>query len=286
MESLPFSASKALCETHASSFSLAAQFLPEEKRNASYALYGFCRATDQLVDGKGTLKEKNETLNQWKSALEKEWTTKDSTHPLLGAFVSTCTTYFIPREWGFRLIEGLRKDLTKKDYETFDELYGYCFSAAAIPGILMAYVMGAKENAMEYAISLGIGMQLTNILRDAKEDFEMGRVYLPQEEMRQFGYFQGDLKNHTQNNAFHEMMKFNIARARDYYTHAEKGIEMLDEDARLGMRLCLVFYREILSEIERANYDVFSSRVFVSEKTKKEILKEQLADVAVARTFK
>ncbi|MBM3281916.1 MAG: phytoene/squalene synthase family protein [Candidatus Diapherotrites archaeon] len=270
-----YSHSEKMCRKHATSFSLAAEYLPERERLAAYATYGFCRVTDQIIDGNDSVPEKKKRLDEWKNNLTQTWNHGTSSDPILHAFIQTCQQYDIPPEWGFRLIEGLKKDLEKNTYDNFDELYEYCFSAAAIPGLLMAYVLRAPHSALEHAIELGIAMQLTNILRDVKEDLDAGRVYLPQDEMKKFNYTREQLARHEKNDSFSQMMAFNIARARDYYTKSDEGISHLPEDARLGMRLCAVFYREILSEIEKREYDVFTQRVYVSDERKKELLMKE-----------
>lgn len=270
-----------LCLAHASSFSLAAQYMPEKERTAAYELYGFCRATDQILDVSTNVKEKTEQLNDWQLELTRAWEQDTSSIPILHGFVQTCKEYSIPREWGFRLIEGLRQDLSRTRYETFDELYEYCFSAAAIPGLFMAYVARAPHAALEHAIELGIGMQLTNILRDVREDYEMGRIYLPQHELTQFGCTDETFVNAQQSPAFQKMMQFQVARARGYYMSAEEGIRMLPQGMRMSMHLSSLFYHEILVEIERKNYDVFSGRVFVPDARKKELVRTAEAHAKV-----
>ncbi len=263
-----------LCETHASSFLLAAQFLPEEKRNAAYSIYGFCRATDQILDEKRSKTEKQKKLDEWKAVLGDEWNRIPTENSIVHDFIETCHSYSIPREWGFRLIDGLKRDLHPVRFETFDYLYAYCFSAASIPGVMMAHVFGAKKEGFEYAVSLGIAMQMTNILRDIKEDLEMNRVYLPLNELRMFHYTEIDLRHHVLNEDFKKFMHFQIERANEYYSHAQKGISFLDEDSQLCAQLCLSLYREILAEIEKCNYDVFSGRVRVPEWRKQELIQE------------
>lgn len=272
LHTVDFEPSKKLCQKHATSFSMAAEHLPERERLAAYATYGFCRVTDQIVDGNASIAEKKIRLKEWRNNLVQTWESSTSPDPILHAFVQTCQQYTIPREWGFRLIDGLEKDLEKNSYENFDELYEYCFSAAAIPGLLMAYVLRAPHSALEHAIELGVAMQLTNILRDVKEDHDAGRVYFPEDEMKQFNYTRAQIAACEKNDAFRKMMHYQITRARDYYARSEEGIAHLPREAQLGMRLSLVFYREILSEIEKRNYDVYTERVYVSDERKKELL--------------
>lgn len=266
-----FSASKALCETYATSFSMAAQFLPQEKRNAAYALYGFCRATDNIADSASSIPEKKKTLAQWKKSLDDEWNGIHSRNDLLHAFVHVCQHHQIPSSLGFALIEGLEKDLRPVRMDDFETLYDYCYAAGSIPGLLMAFALGAEKKSHPYAIALGIGMQLTNILRDIKEDLEQDRIYLPQNEMKQFGITENDLRNRKISPAFTRLMQFQIARARSYYAQAEEGIELLPLDAQPAIYLCLQYYREILSAIEANHYDVFSTRIFVTDARKREM---------------
>lgn len=269
--------SRQLCEQFATSFYAAAQFLPLEKKNAAYALYGFCRYTDNIVDGEGTSDYKRKHLLLWKNALHAQWENPQLDHSILHAFVHTCQEYGIPKELGLALIEGLEKDLKKTEYADFDELYAYCYAAGGIPGLLMASVSGAPTSAYPAAVSLGIGMQLTNILRDIKEDAQRGRVYLPMQEMNEYGYSTNELKNEQTNEPFHLLMNFQIQRARDYYSEAEKALEQVDPEIRLALELCLAYYREILSEIEKNHHDVFTTRALVTEERKKELLSETIA---------
>ncbi|QQR92924.1 MAG: phytoene/squalene synthase family protein [Candidatus Iainarchaeum archaeon] len=269
--SIDFSASKALCEQYATSFSMAAQFLPEEKRNAAYALYGFCRATDNITDSRKTAPQKKKELAEWKNELHAAWDKGQSGNALLHAFVRVCEQYAIPPSLGFALIEGLEKDLQHVRIANFEALHDYCYAAGAIPGLLMAFALGAEKKSHPYAIALGIGMQLTNILRDIKEDLQLNRIYLPQSELQQFGITEHAIAQGVVTPAFVQFMQFQIARARSYYAEAEQGIGLLPEEARPAIYLCLQYYREILSAIEAKHYDVFSSRIFVSDARKREM---------------
>lgn len=279
MNSVDYEASRKLCEHYASSFYSAAQFLPETKKNAAYALYGFCRYTDNIVDGEGPPEYKRKHLKLWKSALHAQWETPYDHHSIIHAFVHTCKEYGIPKELGFGLIDGLEVDLKKNEYSNFDELYTYCYAAGGIPGLFMAYVSSAPASAYPAAVSLGVGMQLTNILRDIHEDLERGRVYLPLDEMNEHGYSIKDLQNHTLNPNFHSLMDHQIARARMYYSEAEKALPHVDASMQLALELCLSYYREILSEIEKNHHDVFAHRAFVSDERKKGLLGEAISKI-------
>lgn len=267
-----FLESQKLCQAHATSFYSAAQFLPEGKRNAAYALYGFCRATDTIVDSEKTPSFKKKELENWKNTLHAEWNGEKTNNLIIHAFVATSKEYSIPQELGFALIGGLEKDLYQSIHTDFDSLYEYCYAAGGIPGLFMAHIIHAPREIHSSAVALGIGMQLTNILRDIKEDHQNGRVYLPQDEMNQFGYSNEDIQNEKLNNAFRNLMNFQIARAREYYTEAERALASIQPESRLTIQLCLTYYREILSQIETANADIYTQRVFVSDERKGELL--------------
>ncbi len=279
MATIEYEPSRKLCEQYASSFYSAAQFLPEDKKNAAYALYGFCRYTDNIVDGEGSPEYKRKLLRLWKQALQLQWDEPTPQHSILHAFVHTCKEYQIPPELGYGLIEGLEIDLKKNEYENFDELFAYCYAAGGIPGLLMAHISGAPASSYPAAVSLGVGMQLTNILRDIHEDLDRGRVYVPLNEMNEYGYSINDLRNHTLNQAFRALMGYQIARAQMYYTEAEKALSHTDASMQLALELCLSYYREILREIEKNQYDVFSTRAFVSEERKKGLFGEAVSKI-------
>jgi phytoene synthase len=263
---------KRVCELHASSFSLAAKYLPEEKRNAAYALYAFCRHTDNILDSTNhPVEEKRNQLMEWKNQLTRAWEEHTHADPILHAFVSTCEQYSIPRELGFALIEGLASDLHVQRFKDFGELYDYCYSAGAIPGLMIAFVVRAPRHVQEYAIALGVGMQLTNILRDIPEDLQQGRIYLPLDELQAFGISEETLKQGKVTREFEAFMRSQIARAREFYAIAERGLPLLEKDSQFSLQLCLEYYREILGEMERAGFDVFSHRIFVTDARKKEM---------------
>ena len=153
-------------------------------------------------------------------------------------------------------------------YETYEELLEYCYLVASTVGLLIAPILGYEDGALEYGIALGRAMQMTNILRDVGEDRHLGRVYLPAEELRRFGYPESSLLDGTIDSRFIALMRFQIARTRAMYDEAAAGIELLSPDSRSTVRLALVLYRRILDEIERNGYDVFTRRAYVPMRTK------------------
>lgn len=228
-----------------------------------------------MIDRENTVEIKQQELIHWKKELAAHWDGKKTTD-ILHAFVVTCHAYSIPRELGFALIDGLEKDLYSTHHADFDSLYEYCYAAGGIPGLFMAHVVNAPRELHSSAVALGMGMQLTNILRDIKEDDQNGRMYLPLAELEQFGCSTDDIRKGHVTDPFQTFVAFQIARARAYYADAEKVLSSIEPESRLTIHLCLAYYREILAQIERKNYDVFSSRVFVSDERKKELLNESI----------
>ena len=172
------------------SFYISTCLLPRHKRWATFALYGFCRHIDNLTDNprERSNKELSRELRFLEAELKTAYRTGESEHPVIGPFISVAKHYQIPKDYPLDLIKGVNMDTSISRYETFDDLYLFCYRVAGVVGLMMTPVLGYKNpEAMVYAEKLGVAMQLTNILRDIREDKEMDRIYLPQEEIRKFG---------------------------------------------------------------------------------------------------
>jgi phytoene synthase len=175
------------------------------------------------------------------------------------------------------LIDGVEQDLYKTRFLNFKEIYDYSFKIASVVGLMTTPVFGYKdEQALNYAADLGIAMQLTNILRDVGEDIDRDRIYLAQDELTAFGLTEQDILSRRMDDRFVEFMKYQIKRAREYYQRAESGIAMLDRNARLPVYLARYNYAKILDKIEENNYDVFTSRAYLSKFEKLSILPQIL----------
>ncbi len=242
-------------------------FLPYQKRRAMWAVYNFCRFTDDMVDNaqSTTPTELHSLLSDWEAELRRSFEGRVRPNlPHMLAWHHTATEYKIPSVPPLELIEGVRMDLSKSRYANFEELRLYCYRVASTVGLMASEVIGYSDpGALEYAIELGIAMQLTNILRDVGEDAAIGRIYLPQEEMAQFGYTEEELLRGVVNERFIKLMNFQIARARECYQRAIPGIELLHKDCRLAITVAARQYSRILDVIERNQYDVFSKRAYV-----------------------
>ena len=246
------------------SFYFATRFFPPDLASAAHAVYWFCRHTDDLVDECPTIEEGRRQLEAWATLLAQSSTD----HPVLAVFLDTVRRYQIPLDYPFELIEGMRMDLNQTRYETFDDLRLFCYRVASVVGLTMCWVIGFenptdRERGLPYAIDLGIGLQLTNILRDIGEDLGRNRIYLPREDMRRFNYTEEDLRAHRRTPAFTELMRFQAARARSYYERGNAGIPLLHHRGRFAVKIASDVYREILNRVESSNFDVFEKRTVV-----------------------
>ena len=260
-----FRESQIITKRHAKTFYLASLFLSKEQKYAVYSIYAICRLSDESVDKESPL-SKIDKLNRIKNDIDKTYSGTELNGGLLEAFRSTVAKYRIPKDYFTELINGMRMDLEINSYETFDGLSLYCYRVAGVIGLIILDVFGYKDSeAKEYAIRLGVALQLTNIIRDIKEDFKMNRIYLPKAELKQFGVTAEQLACGKIDTNFKELIKFEIARARIYYEASQRGIRLIS-DLRARFVTCLIkeLYAEILTVIEKSDYDVFSKRAHVN----------------------
>lgn len=264
---------------YAKTFYLGTLLMPEEKRRAIWAIYVWCRRTDELVDGPQAAQTTAETLDQWERHLERLFAGYPQDDYDL-ALVDTLSKFPLDIQPFRDMIAGQHMDLVRNRYQTFDELYLYCYRVASTVGLMSTAVMGTDARRSpapwdgeaqadyiptEEAIALGIANQLTNILRDVGEDARRGRIYLPLDELALFNYTEEDLMKGVVDDRWRELMRFQIQRTRKYYAQAERGITALSPDARWPVWSALMLYSKILDAIERNNYDVFRQRAYVSK---------------------
>lgn len=244
--------------------------LPKHKRRAIYAAYAFCRLCDDIADGDAPSDQKREQLN-WISqilqdSLQRNWSQRRvGILPEFIALADTASSFQIPHHYFKDVIQGVESDLIKTRFENFEELKSYCYRVASVVGLICIEIFGYEDKtAREHATNMGIAMQLTNILRDIREDAEIDRIYIPLDEMAQFGYSEKDLKASVFNKPFRELMAFQVARARDYYQRSEKLFPLLESESRACPKVLHAAYLAILNRIEAANYAVFSHRIGLS----------------------
>lgn len=248
-------------------FYFASRFMSRELRDSFYSVYAFCRHTDNLIDDNEDNPKLQRTLiREWKRQFLETYQKDYSTNPILNSFVFTMKKYSIPKRYPLELICGVSMDIRKKEYATFAELKQYCYRVASVVGVMLTYVMGVGDigKAKKYATKLGIAMQLTNILRDVGEDARLGRVYFPKDELAKFGLKIQDILSLRKTSGLMEFLKFQIARARKYYSEAINGIAMLHKEVRPVISLAFTLYREILHVIEENGYEVYGKRAYVN----------------------
>ncbi|MBW7883307.1 MAG: squalene/phytoene synthase family protein [Caldilineaceae bacterium] len=254
------------CDTitaqHSRSFHLASQLLPKPKRLAARALYAFCRVTDDIVDCPG--RDRRQQLQAWRRRVT---ACRPAAHDLVAvAWADARRRYQVPARYAEQLIEGVARDLHQTRYATFDELAAYCYGVASTVGLMTMHIIGyAGQAAIPYAIKLGVALQLTNILRDVREDWRAGRVYLPQEDLAAFGLTEADLAAARVDERWRRFMRFQIERTRSLYEEALPGIVMLSRDGRFAIAAAARLYGAILDDIEAHDYDVFSRRSFIGK---------------------
>ncbi|MCU0570957.1 MAG: phytoene synthase [Oculatellaceae cyanobacterium Prado106] len=261
---------------YAKTFYLGTLLMSEEKRRAIWAIYVWCRRTDELVDGAQSSLTTNDTLDEWEQNLEAIFAGNPIDDPDV-ALVDTLSRFPISIQPFRDMIAGQRMDLYRSRYETFEELELYCYRVAGTVGLMSTSVMGidrplshspwdaaqVKPNPEPEAVALGIANQLTNILRDVGEDARRGRIYIPLEDLDRFNYSEKDLLNGVIDERWRSLMRYQIQRARQFYIEAESGIRHLSPDARFPVWSALMLYSQILDCIERNQYDVFRKRAYV-----------------------
>lgn len=243
---------------HSKSFYFASGLLPEEKRSAVRALYAFCRTVDDIVDETPD-SEQDPRLDYWRTMVET--TSFAENDRVAAAWADTLTRYHIPRHYALQLIDGVARDLFQSRYQTFDELATYCYGVASTVGLMSMYIVGFHSNeAVPYAIKLGVALQMTNILRDIGEDYRNGRLYLPREELAFYGIQEADIAQGRITDNWRQFMKFQLDRTRQVYAESWAGVKMLEREGQLAIGAASVFYEGILDEIEKNDYDVFTRR--------------------------
>ncbi|MCA9249100.1 MAG: squalene/phytoene synthase family protein, partial [Planctomycetales bacterium] len=240
----------------ASSFYFSFYLLPREKRRSMFALYAFLRATDDLADGDEPRRMRVARLESWREQLQAA-IAGDPQGPLFPALVDTLRRHNLPAEPLFAVIDGCELDLQQDSIATFAELEAYCHLVASAVGIACIHIWGFSDPAAICpANDCGVAFQLTNILRDLREDTARGRIYLPQEDLERFGYQRRDMIGHVINAPFRKLIDFQIDRARTYYRRASELTPYLSDDGRRVFGAMFDTYSELLSEVTRRRDDL------------------------------
>ncbi len=242
--------------------------LPPHKRRAIYAAYAFCRHCDDAVDQEMAPEKKPEILRQLRGNLDAAYGGSPD-GPVFTALAHAAETYDIPAQYFHDVINGVEMDLTKNRYQTFEELKLYCYRVASVVGLICIQIFGYRDPvARQYAVDLGLAMQLTNILRDVQEDLERGRIYLPREDLDRFGYTEEELGRAVTNDALRGLMTFQAQRAREYFRQGGKLMPYLSPRSRACPAVLAQLYSHILDRIEANGFNVFDGRISLSGREK------------------
>jgi 15-cis-phytoene synthase len=251
-----------VARARAKNFYYSFMLLSAQQRKAMCAIYAFMRYCDDLSDDPGATRA---AIDRWRSQLENALQGRFGDHPVWPAFHHTVRRFGIPREYFSQMIEGVASDLEPRRFEDFDQLYGYCYQVASVVGLTIIHIFGFDTpSALPLAEKCGVAFQLTNILRDIREDAGRGRIYLPAEDLRRFGVTEEDLAAGNRSQAFLKLMRFEAERARAYYNESQPLLDLIHPRSRRSLWALIAIYSRLLERIEGSDYDVFSRRVGLS----------------------
>jgi len=236
-------------------------FLSKEKRQAMYAVYAFCRSVDDVADGDAPVAEKQHHLDEWRQELDRCYAGRPG-HPISAKLAQSMQRFSIPKVHFEELIAGVEMDLIHNRYPTFHDLYEYCYRVAGVVGLMCIEIFGYRNpKAKDYAVNLGVALQLTNIMRDIRVDAERDRIYLPQDEMARFGYSEPELFQGAYTPAFLELMRFAGRRAHQYFQNAQQLLAAEDRRSLFAAEIMGAIYYRLLEAIEASGYRVFDRTI-------------------------
>jgi len=251
-----------------SSFTSSFRFLPQDKRRAMTALYAYCREVDDVVDECSDASVARTTLNWWRSEVAAIYSGRPQ-HPVCQALVPIVQQFNLAQEHLIEIIDGMEMDLDQPRYADFKSLQLYCYRVASVVGLLSVEIFGYTDRrTLKYAHDLGIAFQLTNIIRDVGEDARRNRIYLPMDEMQQFGVTAADILNARETENFRKLMAFQIERARHYYQHAFDHLPAIDRKAQRTGLIMAAIYQATLNEVEASGCHVLKERVSLTTRYK------------------
>jgi phytoene synthase len=260
-----------------SNFYYAFFLLPRKRRDGLAALYAFMRLVDDVADENHDLAAKQRGLAQWRAALDEavnasgraSLSTPPGAAQVLPALVHTMRRYNLPARYLHDLISGAEMDLTVNSYATFDRLREYCYRVAGTVGLTCTHVFGFRDaRALDLAEKLGLAFQLTNIIRDVHDDYAMGRVYIPEEDLAQYGVKPEDFARTEATLGVRELLRFEAARAWQCYKEGAALLNLIEPESRPALWLLVHTYSALLARIEEMDYAVFGERVRLSKAEK------------------
>jgi len=264
-------APQSLARSTGSNFYYAFLLLPRSKREAIKNVYGFCRIIDDIVDESPAGSDPAAELDRWREEIHACFQGWPST-PFGERLLDSIEEFDLPKEPFLDLIDGMEMDLNYGKYETFADLREYCYRVASAVGLICIEIFGYQSvRTREYAVNLGLALQLTNILRDLKEDVARGRIYIPVEDIERFAYSESGFRNSLFNAPFMELMKFQHSRAASYFDRAAASLSPEDRPSMYAAETMAAIYKELLNLISAASYNVYRNRISVPKKRRLQI---------------
>lgn len=263
-----------VARSRAKNFYYSFLLLPRAQRQAMCAMYAFMRycddLSDDLNDGSGKAAQE---IARWRADLERALAGEAADHPVWPAFVDSVHRYRIPHQYFYDMINGVSSDLEPRTLQTFDDLYQYCYRVASVVGLAIVHIFGYESpRALDLAEKCGIAFQLTNIIRDVREDAVSGRIYLPADDLARFGVQPADLTAERESDSLRTLLRFEGERARAYYQESLPLIGLVHRSCQSSMWALIEIYSRLLSRIEQANYGVLQRRIRLSNWEKVGIL--------------
>lgn len=243
-------------------------FLPRERSDAMSAVYAFSRYCDDVSDS-GDASKAAQHFEECRAMVRRAFAGDTTGHPMLPALADTQRRFAIPEQYFFDLIKGTEMDLSVKRYETFDQLYHYCYHVASVIGLFCIHIFGFTDPAAKkFAEYRGIAFQLTNILRDVKEDAGLGRVYLPREDLKRFEVAEQDVLDGKLDDRMRRLLRFQGERAGEFYRKSEPLDALIHPGSRPALAVMTKIYRGLLHKIESENYNVMNGKIRLSTPAK------------------
>lgn len=264
-----------IARARAKNFYYSFLLLEKPQRNAMCAIYAFMRYCDDLSDDPSTtdVLKLQMSIAQWRIDLNRALKGDVEGSPLWPAFYDTVQRYSIPHRFFHEMIDGILSDVEPRAMETFDDLYRYCYHVASVVGLTIIHIFGFRSiKALLLAEKCGIAFQLTNILRDVREDAELGRVYLPLDDLARFGVTVEELRSGTENDNFRKLMGFESARAQAYYDESAPLMQLIEPKSRRSLWALRAIYLKLLARLEESHFEVLSQRLNVPTSTKVALL--------------
>jgi len=249
-----------------SNFAFSFLSLARHQRVAIERVYAFCRAVDDVSDSSLGPEEKKRRLDYWRSELNLAFAGK-AENPITAALQESIREFGLVRPYFEELLDGFEMDLTVNRYMNFVQLSQYCYRVAGTVGLICLNIFGCPKE-QDYAVALGIALQITNILRDIREDAQRGRIYLPQDDLHRFGYTEAELFSGTYNDRFVQLMQFEAERARDYFRRAADLLRPECRRRLLAPEIMAAVYSALLKRIQSSGYRVLDNRIHLSKSQK------------------